>query len=174
MLEKHDNGGNGELGGQSGEQGGVDHRATNMLETAGNSLQDGDWIVALGVLPWVAVQVGSKRKDDDDESVAGRADEEEEPCAVGITLGELLADNRNCVERGKTEQSESGIASAVGKVLEGIYDNAVGRVTGVETACDTKKTGDLRRGDGDGGASHETGNTKRIQVNIVDHLGVMQ
>lgn len=166
VLKKHDDRCDGKLGSQRLEQAVIDSGATDVLETTRDSLQDGDREVALGVFSRLAVEPGTEGEDKDDECVAGRADEEERPCAVGIALGESLATDLDEVEGEKSEHSESRIASGMREVLEGVDDNAVGRVTCVETAGDTKQTRNLGGGDGDGGTSHEPSNTKRVNWHV--------
>lgn len=67
----------------------VDARAPDVLEATGNSLQDRDRIIALGVLTRVRIQVGGEGKDNEHKCVAHNRDEEEQALAAGCTLGRV-------------------------------------------------------------------------------------
>jgi len=69
MLKQQDDGGNRELRSKGGDQGGVDIRGPNMLESSRNGAQYPDRVFAFGVDPVTAEKPRGKGKDDHDESI---------------------------------------------------------------------------------------------------------
>lgn len=70
-------------------------RAPDVLETTWYGLEDGDGVVALGILAWVRIQVSGECEDDEHKRVAQHRQEEEQALAAGCTLscvGEAMLD----------------------------------------------------------------------------------
>lgn len=83
MLQQKDDRGYGELRGESSDKLGVDIRCADVLEAAGDSLQDLDGVFPRVAYTMPAVQPRSDGEDDDDERVAESRDKEERPLCCG-------------------------------------------------------------------------------------------
>lgn len=77
MLKQENNGRDRELTGQGAQKSGVNHGGTDMLETAGNSLQNFDGVFARFALAVTAIQVRCQGEDDNDKGITEHRDEEE-------------------------------------------------------------------------------------------------
>lgn len=125
--------------------------------TTGNFTDDAD--AGLAAMLDVDTSADTDVKQDDKGGSQG-GDEEVQLGAVRLLLGHSAAEDTDGVKQDQSGETNGGIELGATQVLEGVDNDTVGRLTGVDT-LDAHELGDLTSNNVDTRTSHESANRRQ-------------